>query len=66
MDERSEFNPFVYLSENQLSNLNSVDSMTMYNMLPEENVFSQALKTNCLNINDDDTKDDDLNEDIID
>ena len=66
MDNRSDYNPFIYISDNQLSNLNSVDTMKLYDLLPEDNVFSDALKTNCLNINDDNTKDDDLMEDIID
>ena len=40
--------------------------MKLYDILPEDNVFSEALKTNCLNINDDVTKDDDLAEDVLD
>ena len=64
MDKRAEFIPFIFLSDNQITNMNTVDSMKLYDMLPEDNVFSEALKTNslktnCLNINDDDTKDDD-------
>ena len=66
MDKRSEFNPFIFLSSNQLTNMNTIDSMKLLNMLPAENVFHDALKTNCLNINDDDSKDNDLDEDLID
>ena len=42
MDNRSDYNPFIYISDNQLSNLNSVDTMELYDLLPEENVFSDA------------------------
>ena len=66
MESRSDFNPFIYLSDNQITNMNSVDSMKLFNMLPGENVIADALKTNCLNINDNDTKADELNEDLID
>ena len=73
MDERAIYNPFVFLTSNQLTNMNTVDTMKIYDMLPEENVFSEALKnnsealrTNCLNINDADTNEDELNEDLID
>ena len=66
MYKRLEFNPFIFLSSNQLTNMNSVNSMKLFDMFPAENVFHDALKTNCLNINDDDVKDDDLDEDLID
>ena len=53
MAERSVYNPFIFLSDNQLSNVNSVDSMKLYDMLPDEDVFSHALKAYCLMMNDD-------------
>ena len=54
MNARSDFNPFIYLTDNQITNMNSVDTMKLYDMLPDENVFDIVSKTNCLNINDDD------------
>ena len=54
MTERSEYSPFIFQSNDQLSSINSLDSMNLFDMLPEENVFSAALQTNCLTKNDDD------------
>ena len=49
MAERSLFTPFITISSNTLSNLNSVDTMKMHDLLPDDNVFTDALKMNSLN-----------------
>ena len=57
MEERLEYSPFIYQSNNQLCNLNALDSMNLFDMLPDDNIFTVALQTNCLNTNDDDDVD---------
>ena len=46
--------------------MNSLDSMKLFDLLPDENVFSEALKTNCLNLNNDDDKYLGLDDDVMD
>ena len=36
MNSRADYTPFIDLSNNQLVNLNSVDSMNIFNMLPDD------------------------------
>ena len=60
MENRSEYNPFIFLSDTQLDNMNSIDSMLLYDMLPDDDVFSDALKTNSLTTIDDDEIDDNV------
>ena len=45
---------------NCVMDTNTVDSMKLYDMLPEQNVFSDALKTNCLHINDENVNDEEI------
>ena len=68
MHIRAEYSPFIYMSNNQLINMNSVDSMNIFDMLPDDNVFSEAFKTNCLRIYDEDdgNHNNEIDEDIMD
>ena len=50
--ERSDYVPFVSLSSQQLSNMNSVDSMNMCQLLPDDEVINQAMNINRLEVND--------------
>ena len=61
MEERSEYNPFIFLSDNQLTNMNSVDSMHLFDMFPDDDVITNALKTNYLNTNGDNDEIDESN-----
>ena len=54
MNKRSEYNPFIFLSDSQLNNLNSINFMYLLDMLPDNDVIAKALKTNYLNTNRDD------------
>ena len=49
---RSDYVPFVQLSSPELSNMNSLDSMKLLEMLPDIEVTTDALETNCLVTND--------------
>ena len=49
---RSDYVPFVQLSSLELSNMNSSDSMKLLEMLPDIEVTTDALETNCLVTND--------------
>ena len=54
MNERSEYNSFIFLSDSQRNNLNSINSIHLLDMLPDDDVIAKALKTNYLNTNGDD------------
>ena len=52
LNERSDFIPFILLSSHELSNMNSLDSMKLLELLPETELTSEALETNSLVTND--------------
>ena len=52
INNRSDFIPFVQLSAYELSNMNSLDSMKLLEMLPEIEAISDALDSNRLVTND--------------
>ena len=67
MNIRAEYTPFIDMSNNQLVNMNSVDSMNIYDRMPDDTVFSEAMKTNCLRMyDDDDNHNNEIDEDIMD
>ena len=67
MMEKAEFTPYISLNTNQLIHMNSVNSMSLCDLLPGDDVISEALKTNCLtNADDDDDEFDECNVDKID
>ena len=68
MSSRADYTPFIYMSNNELVYLNSVDSMNIFDMLPNDTVFSEALKTNCLSMYDNDEVSctNEIDEDIMD
>ena len=53
MYNRSEYIPFIFQSCNQITNMNSLDTMKLVDMLPNDNVFSEALNINTKCCNED-------------
>ena len=53
MYNRSEYIPFIFQSCNQITNMNSLDTMKLVDMLPNDNVFSEALNINTKCYNED-------------
>ena len=51
LNSRSDYTPFIFSSDIELSNLNSVDSMKLFDMLPNDDVQLDAFHTNQLVIN---------------
>ena len=56
MMEQAEYSPYISLNNSELINMNSVNSMHLCELIPGENVISEALKTNCLTNSDDDNE----------
>ena len=52
LDDRAEFIPFINFSNNELCNLNSIDNMNLFDLLPNDEVTYNALCINQLS-NDD-------------
>ena len=67
MMERAEHIPYIFLNNDELINMNSVDSMKLCELIPGGNVISDALKTNSLtNADDDNDEFDECNVDNVD
>ena len=56
------FTPFVHLNTNEIDNLNSVDSMKLLELIPNDDILSCANNINEFNINDND----DIDENVVD
>ena len=52
LNSRSDIVPFIFSSETEIHNLNSLDSMKLIDSLPSEDVHQDALHTNQLGLND--------------
>ena len=52
MQERRDYVPFIQLSHSDIHNLNSVDSMKLFELLPNEDKMEYAHKTNNMVTND--------------
>ena len=61
LKERSAYVPFIYLSETELNNLNTIDSMKLLDLLPCDEVHNDALSINQLILDDDDDIIDNIN-----
>ena len=59
MQERKDHVPFIHLSASDIQNLNSTDSMKLYELLPSEDKMIYAQETNNLET------DDEMNEDSV-
>ena len=57
LTERSNFIPFIHLNTNELGNMNSVDSMKLFELIPNEDILHSALHINEFNINNDSDND---------
>ena len=57
--KRSQHDPFTVLKNQQIINLNSVNSMKLYDMLPDENIVNNSMQINNLLGNDNDDMDED-------
>ena len=51
--ERSDFIPFIFCSANELNNIDSLDSLKLVDLLPNEVVTNEVERINQLSINDD-------------
>ena len=46
LKRKAEYTPFLHLTPNQINNLNSLDSMAIIDLLPEDEISHNAINTN--------------------
>ena len=52
LKERANYIPFLFLSSDELFNMNSLDSMKLLELLPDNDIVTEALNTNYIVTND--------------